>query len=254
MQSGIDIIVVSYRSPEDLRKFLASLIEWPPQVPWTITVVNVDPTEEDVLEVLEAQLKIEGLRSLEFSTNVGYARAVNRAALSGTHDTIAIFNADTKFTDNVATECHNVLQSNPKWAIVGPRQIDSQGRITHGGFVPYERGFHGLDSPDYHDIRPDAATVSGAAFFVKRSVWQELTSCPLYQRFHAEGAFLPTQHYFEETWCCYHARAHDYNVVYYGPSVMIHEWHKASPRGGHADLQLTNSKLLFKKACEAHGI
>jgi GT2 family glycosyltransferase len=257
MIPGMDLIVVNYQTPVDLKRYLHSLSCFPPQVPWTLTIVNVCPTDEDRLAACESNVKIgfaHELNYFEFSENVGYARAVNRAATLGDLDTIAIFNADTKFINNVATECHNVLQSNPKWAIVGPRQIDSQGRITHGGFIPYERGFHGLDSADYHDVRPEATTVSGSAFFIKRRVWEELTSCPAYLPFGAEGAFLPTQHYYEETWCSYHARAHGYNVVYYGPSVMIHEWHKASPRGGHADQQLAKSKALFMEACEAHGI
>ncbi len=248
---GMDLIVVNYRTPQDLKGFLQSLATYPPEVPWELTVVNVDPTEEDKLAAHEHGMDFG---YVEFPTNVGYAKAVNRAALMGEHDVIGIFNADTKFTDNIATECHDVLQSDTKWAILGPRQVDSKGRITHGGFVPYERGFHGLDHPDYHDIRPDAATVSGSAFFVKRSVWQELTGCPLYEQFKAEGAFLPTQHYFEETWCCYHARSHGYKVVYYGPSVMIHEWHRASSRGGFADQQFSRSKALFERACECHGI
>lgn len=254
MQPGIDLIVVNYRTPDDLRGFLDSLRSHPPTVPWSLAIANVCPTRDDGEAAREFELPYD---YIHFSQNVGYARAVNLAAQFGGRETIAIFNADTKLLNNVADECHRVLQSREDWGILGPRQIDSQGRITHGGFIPYERGFHtdGLHSA-FSDVRTDATTVSGSAYFIKRTVWDELTSCPTYREHCGEskGAFLPTQHYFEETWCSYHARAHGHKVVYYGPATMIHEWHKASRVGGPADRQLSTSREMFREACEAHGI
>lgn len=253
MQPGIDLIVVNYRCPDDLRGFLGSLRSYPPTVPWSLVIANVCPTKDDGEAAREFELPYD---YIHFSQNVGYARAVNLAAQFGNRETVAIFNADTKLLNNVANDCHKVLQSREDWGILGPRQVDSAGRITHGGFVPHERGFHQPNSHEYSDVRDDATTVSGSAYFIKRIVWEELANCPIYKEFCPEvrGAFLPTQHYCEETWCSYHARAHGHKVVYYGPVVMIHEWHKASKVGGSADRNLAASRELFKGACEAHGI
>lgn len=245
---GVDVIVVNYRTPEDLAGFLGSFD--PTGVPQSLTVVNVDPTPEDVKVVHLNGKWVE--RYIEIPENVGYARAVNRAVAETDREIIAIFNADTKLFKDTINLCHNALQCNDSWGILGPRQVDSQGRITHGGIFQHERGFHQWDSPEFGDIREDATTVSGSAYFIKRTVWEELTACP--QNGQAEGAFLPTQHYFEETWCSYHARAHNHTVVYYGPVTMLHEWHRASPRGGHADQQVSTSQQMFIEACEAHDI
>lgn len=253
MRPGLDLIVVNYRTPNDLENFLISLKHNIPTIPFSLVVVNVCPSETDREVAFKGTIPFD---YKEYEENVGYARAVNYAATFGDRETIAIFNADTRLLDTVATDCHNALQSHPEWGILGPRQVDNEGRITHGGFFPQERGFHHRNSDQYGDIRDDATTVSGSAYFIKRQVWEELSECPIYRKSNpeAQGAFLPTQHYWEETWCSFHARAHGHKVVYYGPATMIHQWHRASRRGGHADQQIPHSKAMFQKACEAHGI
>ena len=250
----LDLIVVSYRSPGDLHHFLQSVEKYPPDGEWNITIVDVDPVDAwDENPMLWISAPVTLIRTV---TNVGYARAVNEAASRGSGEVIGIFNADTRLMKNVATDCVNALQSNESWAVIGPRQVDDTGRITHGGIFEKERGFHHRNSEQYSDIRDDATTVSGSAYFIKRQVWDELTTCSLYRAKHpeAQGAFLPTPHYFEETFCSYHARAHGYKIVYYGAATMIHQWHRASPRGGPADRQMKVSREIFREACDAHGI
>jgi hypothetical protein len=102
----------------------------------------------------------------------------------------------------------------------------------------------------------EAVTVSGSAFFVKRSVWRELTYCPLFTDVvpDAVGAMLPTPHYYEETWVSWHAWGHGYKVVYYGPVVVGHKWHRASPIGGFADQVMAVSREMFRAACDHHGL
>lgn len=257
MRPGVDLVVVNYRTPRDLRDFLQSVEDYRPTVPFSLLVVNVDPTPEDeeVVRGLPIDYK-------QFNENVGFARAVNYGATFGDRETLAIFNADTRLMDSVVTDCHYALQSHPDWAILGPRQIDEKDRITHGGFLPHagtipkDRGFRSREQGFFLDIRDDAVTVPGSAYFIKREIWDELTECPIYHKSYPEavGAFLPTPHYYEETWCSFHARAHGYKVVYYGAATMIHKWHRASPRGGRADEQIPVSREIFQQACEAHGI
>lgn len=255
---GLNLAVVNYRSPSDLQHFLMSLEKHPPTVPWSLVVVNVAPQERDVSVTRRYVTgSNEKITAITFAENVGYARAVNRASLAGNYPVFAAFNADTRITDNVLDTCYDALQSHDQWGVLGPRQIDDEGRITHGGiFINGDRGFHQANRTEYTDIRDDAVTVSGAAYFIKRTVWEQLTSCPIYQGFlEAEGAFLPTPHYYEETFCSYHAIAHGWKVVYYGEACMIHRWHKASELGGRTERSfLPISRELFRDACDAHHI
>lgn len=247
MRPGISLIVVNYRTPALLRGFLDSLKDYPPIEDWDLTIVNVDPNPED--EDVGLAYAYPPFNYLPIYNNVGYGNAVNWAVKSYEHrETLALFNADTKLTKNVASKCHELLQSNTEYGIVGPRQVNSKGFITHAGFFPQERGFRQQDRGQYQDIRDDATTVSGSAYFIKRTVWDELTSCCLN---YNGGAFLPTPMYYEETYCSFHARLHGYKVVYDGAVTMIHEWNK-SPDSENKH-QLQQSKRMFEEALATHA-
>lgn len=263
-RNGIDIIVVNYKSPIDLGHFLQSLKAHPPESPWTLHVANVDPDEEDmrIYDLFDREPHFRGrIDHVVIPTNVGYARAVNQAARRCVRETLAIFNADTRLKENVLNECHNVLHSKMEYGVLGPRQIDDEGRVTAAGIFgtndrPQDRAFHHRNSDQYGDIRDDAVTVSGSAYFVKASVWKELSDCPIYRKSTptALGAFLPTPLYYEETFCSYHAREHGHKVVYYGPSTMVHRWRKAPRSRGSDALKVVMAKQIFQRACDEHGI
>jgi GT2 family glycosyltransferase len=110
-----------------------------------------------------------------------------------------------------------------------------------------------LDS--FSDIE-EAVTVSGSAYFIRRSVWDELTNCSLYQNFSpSNGAFLQTPLFYEETFCSYHVRQHGYKVLYNGQAKMIHEWHQsAKEEEGYVQEVLPVARKMFREACAAHNM
>jgi GT2 family glycosyltransferase len=223
-------------------------------------VIDVDSLDD--FESIEIPNNIEDQVSVvRTDWNLGYALSCNYGAYTSDSDFIAFFNADTKFIDNKCVDyCVDFLSSHDEVAIVGPMQYDSNGSCTHGGiFGTLDKPMHnGWRSKDLDKLRFNrkAVTVSGSAFFMKRSVWSELTNCEIYRSLHPDviGAFLPTPHYFEETGCAYHAHAHDYEIWYLGEASMIHEWHKSSPVGSEVDQKFHESKKIFVEFCEAHGI
>lgn len=259
----LDVIVTDYRTPWDLNSFLASYVAFPP-TDGKLWVVLVSPDGGP----LEADLALSAnwatvldFEVITFEDNVGYAKACNTAAARGSGDVLALFNADVVLAAGALDQCADALMSNPEWGVLGPRQVDAENRITAGGVFgpprqPQQRAWLATDVGQCSDVRPDALTISGAAFFIKRELWATLTDCPLYRGVHpsAEGAFLPTPHYYEETWCAYHARAHGARCVFYGPVKIVHKWHQASKPGGWADQQMGHSRDLFRHACGIHGI
>lgn len=265
VQPGIDVIVVNYRTPIDFQLFIESYLAWGRSLnmadPDThLWMVNVDPDENSDAIAYEYLRNIPQSTYIYTTENIGYARSVNQVAALGKRDCIAIFNADTMLSPQALQNCYEALMENEDWGILGPGQTsDLAGeKTTHAGIfgtldAPQHRGWQKPWSAEYEDVR-EAVTVSGSAYFVKRAVWDELTDCPLYRGYKAGGAFLPTQHYYEETFCSYHAQAHDWKVIYYGKAQMIHRWHQASPVGGPADQQMKASRELFREACDVHGI
>lgn len=253
---SLDIVVVNYHTPQDLDAFLASLNRFPPTGPASLTVVDVDAGDEKTTPLEWAG----GIgRRLTVADNIGYGRACNLGAQDGEHGTIALFNADVELTEHALHFCEAALIAH-NWGALGPCQVDLRNRIRHAGIFgsnssPVHRGWNEIHRNQYCDVR-DAVTISGSAYFIQRRVWQELTNCALYQEVapEATGAFLPTSHYYEETFCSYHAREHGHSVMYYGPVTMIHKWHQASPVGGWAEQQMPASREYFRKACAHHGI
>ena len=254
----MDIVVVNYHTAPDLGRFLDTLEQHPPSPPWTVTIVDVEtsPRRDEDVAWAGGTLRVIGV-----AENIGYGRACNLGATFGHEDVIALFNADVEITAGSLDTCAHALRQRDDWAILGPCQVDTANRIRHAGIFgtlacPKHRGWNEHGHGQHRDVRDDAVTVSGSAFFVKRKVWNELTDCPLYQEVApgAEGAFLPTPHYYEETWASYHAQAHGYAVIYFGEVTMIHKWHRASKVGGWADQQMPVSRQMFRRACDGHGI
>jgi GT2 family glycosyltransferase len=254
---SIDLVVVNYHTPQDLDAFMASLNRFPPSGDATLTIVDVEST---CLEPAEIEWAKGSARRIAVADNVGYARACNLAARGGTGTVVALFNADVEVTPHALDMCAAALMSSDDWGVLGPCQIDLRNRIRHAGIfgtnaAPVHRGWNEIHRGQYLDVS-DAVTVSGSAYFVKRTVWEELANCSLYREVapDAAGAFLPTPHYYEETWASYHCREHGYRVIYYGPITMVHKWHQASPVGGWAEQQMPASRELFRRACVHHGI
>lgn len=266
----IGIVVVSYHANEDLTNFCWSLVKADPQIPFSVNIqlVEVTPEElevaEGLVDMLAEKATFAGITT--HVDNCGYARACNDGAhwtnLIVDADTYAFFNADTEIRPGVLEHCVQTLWSDDSYAVVGPRQVTSAGNLTAAGIFgteahPQHRGwFEPSHDGRYQDIRPDCVTVSGAAYFIKAPVWNELRDCTLYQTADPDsyGAFLQTPHYFEETWCSYHARAHGYKVVYDGAVTMVHEWMGSTPGHHWGAQKFEESRPIFRAACDIHGI
>lgn len=261
----LDLTVVNYRTPQDLDRFVESVIAHADDLDITLVVANVAPGADDLAAgaaaVARSRPRVRVVH-LAFEDNVGYGRACNAGAALGSAEVLGVFNADTQVTDGVLGACHDALVAHPRWGPLGPRQVDHEGRITAGGTFgtpehPRIRGFREPDTGQCSDVRDDAVTVAGSAYFVRRQVWQELTRCPTFRSVapDALGAFLPTPLFYEETFCSYHAAAHGYHNVYYGTVSMIHSWHRSiHATDAPAAALFERSRAMFRTACDAHGI
>lgn len=257
-------VVVNYRTPRDLEFFLNSWLQFAPSNA-TLSVVNVDPLEEDrqvsyrwYPVMVDQGCHVDWLNT---STNVGYGSACCLGVEGRDSEVYGFFNADTKLTSGVLEEMEQALLSNDEWGLIGPRQVDSRGRITHGGILgtntaPYQRGWQELDRGQYTEVIEDAVSVMGSAFLVKRACWDELHNCRTFREVHpdAPGAFLPTFLYYEETWMAVHARSHGWKAVYYGPRTMIHQWHESIKNLPRERDFFRESRKIFRETCKHHNI
>lgn len=261
-ENGISVAVVNYRTPHDLKNFVDSYVFQESEVDSDLIVIDVDPTEESYDESKEILSKYDfQFQYWPIMHNCGYSGACNFASSMSNREVMGFFNADTKLFDDTLDLCHSALKNNSGWAALGPLQTDSSGRVTHAGIFgtnskPSLRGWRSKHPDQFRDVRDDAVSVSGSAYFVNKSIWDSLLVNKEWQHLYPgiEGVFLPTPHYYEETWYSYFARHNGYKVAYYGEAMMIHEWHKASPVGSVERSVMSESRSMFRAACDAIGI
>lgn len=257
VKSAIDIVVVNYKRYDLTKRFLDSFYEYEPSHPYTLTVID---NEGDYGKAYRLESEYKKVPFYVMEENLGYAKACNFGVNLNTNPYIVLFNNDMTFVNNeVIDTCIEYLENHHDVGVVGPLQYSSDNKITHGGIFgtlsePQHREFGGHNIQSCRDIR-DAVTVSGSAYFTKRHVWNEMKTCPIFQKQFPKnnGAFPPFPHFFEETLYSYHISAHDYKCVYLGTAEMIHEWHQSSSLGSQ-DQNFLYGQKHFRQFCDQHGI
>lgn len=269
----IDLCVVNYNTAnllDRLIKFLHKDLQNTESITksnkyWNLFISDNDSTDNTIeyLKDISGKYYID---KLFVNRNIGYAAACNLMASKGDSEIIGLLNADVWMKNEDVTKILNIFHKNPDIHILGVKQRDEQGRITHAGIVgtnikPVHRGWQLPDLDDTMFVdNIECVTVSGSAYFIRRNVWNALTNNIKYKQLYpnAIGAFLPTKHYYEETWCSYFARHLGYNVVYDGSVSIGHSWHASSPKlegePSEVDRQWPVSQEMFRKACDHFGI
>jgi GT2 family glycosyltransferase len=267
----IDLCIVNHNTRSQLQRlldYLHSDVTSPNGAlnkKWNLYITDND-SSDDFISWIRKSEEDYLIDRLYLKQNVGYSYACNYMASKSKGDIIALLNGDVWFTSSDISSIQDVFDQNPDIHILGPKQRDERGFITHAGIIgtntsPKHRGWREHDPSDllYRD-RVECVTVSGSAYFVRREVWDAMTNHPEYRKIapSAKGAFLPTPHYYEETWCSYFARHLGYNVVYDGSVSIGHSWHASTPRPGegvsHVDKYFPISREIFRKACDHFGI
>ena len=261
-EPGVSCVVVNYRTPRDLGEFVDSYVFQESAIDSELIIIDVDPTEQSYEESRNILSRHNfGFQYWPFQENVGYGRACNFGSALAAKDVIAFFNADTSLLDDTLQLCHQGLIERPNAAILGPLQINKVGRVTNAGIFgtnqkPEIRGWKSRHPEKFRDIREDCVSVMGSAYFANHRIWDEMTNHLQYQKLFPgiEGAFLPTPHYYEETWVSYFARHLGYDVIYFGEAMMHHEWHQASKIGDVERRFMPHSRKLFQETCDVFGI
>lgn len=266
----IDLCVTNYNTPLQLQRLVDTLHSDAQAYarPWRLYIADNGSTDDSLWHMSRWAAdspnwdgKTYFIEAVLQNNNVGYAAACNQLASYGSSPIIGLLNADIWLTTSDILRIEQQFK-NPDVAILGPKQRDEAGRITHAGIfgtqsAPKMRGWKEHDPHDllYRNLE-ECVTVAGSAYFIRREVWDVLSTCVVYkEQFpEAEGAFMPTPHYYEETYCSYHAHAHGFKVFYDGNTSIGHSWHASAPQGQGRDGYWQVSQKMFREACDKHGI
>lgn len=261
----VDLLVVNYNTRKLLGRFLKELHrDYKPDV-WTLSIADNGSTDGSV-QFLEKYAQHYKVDNLIFNTNIGYARAINDLASKTNSDILCAVNADTWFSTKHVQDMIQCFQDNPHIAIAGPKQLDENRLVRHAGILwdgvkahrPRHRGWavHDRFDKQFKDL-VRCWTISGSIYYIRRPVWDEMYNHPEYRRLfpEANGAFLPTNHYFEETFCSQWAQKLGYQVWYNGLAETTgHTWGGSMKPSEASKLHFNQSKLLYIDACNKLGI
>ncbi len=122
----VSVVVVGYRTPELVRRCVRSVLEQTRGVTLEVLVVDNDggpgATSDPVL--LDA-----GCTVILPDTNLGFARAVNRAAAVATGRYVLLLNPDTVVVDGAVDRLVAFADEHPGHGLYGGRTVDADGRL-----------------------------------------------------------------------------------------------------------------------------
>lgn len=261
-QMKVDLLCVNYNTKDKLIRFIDTLqSDWGKDA-WSLSIADND-SEDGSVEWLKENAEYYPIDHLYFNDNIGYSQAINSMASKTDNDILCAVNADTWFTTNHVLEMIDMFKEHENITIAGPKQLDENNRIRHGGifwakqrgYKTIHRGWNEIDADDskYRDL-VECWTVSGSIYYVRRNAWDEMTNHPEYRKLYPDvkGAFLPTKHYFEETFCSQWAQKLGYEVWYNGVAETAgHTWHGSSEPGEASRKFFQTSQRMYIDACNS---
>jgi glycosyltransferase involved in cell wall biosynthesis len=264
--SKVDLLVCNYNTKDKLKRLLDTLHSDHEDDVWNLYVAD-NGSQDGSYEWLESVREDYDIKAIFKNPNVGYGAAINgMAALSGS-DLVCALNGDTWFSTKDIIRSVQTFADYPEQAIMGPKQMDEQARIRHGGIVGEntnltQRGWGEYDPNNIlYKYREEVPTISGSIYFSRRSVWEEMAKCSVYaneilgKENYTQALLGNVHHFYEETWLSYHARHHGYKIFYDGTITMGHSW--AASTGGPQPIlreYFLESQKEFRRACQIHGI
>lgn len=184
------VVTVSYNSGDHLTSFLDSLDGASSH---DLRIVISDNGSVDGAPEREASRRGGAVEVLANDDNLGYGRAVNRAAAGATEDWILVVNPDVVMHPGSIDALIEAASASEDIGVVGPRILDADGG-TYPSARPLPRLFLGIghgvlstvapNNPWSRRYRPtDLATVdapfdtgwlSGACLLIRRSVFERI--------------------------------------------------------------------------------
>lgn len=256
----INLLAVNYNTQAKLQRLAETLRNSTTEDTrnYRLFIADNSSTDGSIEWIKQNEHLFDGI---QFNENIGYARACNNLALEFPAEIMGFLNADVWLTNQDCVDIEDAFLAHPEIAVLGPKQRDENNNVTHAGIFgrltkPQHRGWKQHDPNDiFYRDNCQAITVSGSAYFVRQTDWEDLKNCLTYRQIDPEstGAFLNTQFYFEETWLSYHCHAHQKQVWYWGEVSMGHSWHASSPINSQIPA-FQIAQPIFRRACDLHGI
>ena len=242
------IVILNWNGRHMLERFLPSVVQHCPENAEVVIADN--GSTDDSLAFLATNYP--NLRAIALDSNYGFAEGYNRAIAQIEADYYVLLNDDVEVTPHWVEPIVEMMEQDATIAMAQPKMLMFDQRDTFeyaggaGGFIdkygyPFCRGrmFNTLEQDHgQYNNSCDIFWASGAAMFVRASVWKQLGGL--------DGDFFA---HMEEIDFCWRAKNAGFRAVYCPQSVIYHvgggTLPKSSPHKTFLNFR-NNMALLYK--------
>lgn len=249
----IAVVILNWNGRSMLERFLPSVLKY--SSPQASVIVADNGSTDDSLPFLQEHYP--EVPVLRLDKNYGFAEGYNKALAQVEADYYVLLNSDVECTQGWIEPVIEMMEQDDKVAIAQPKLLMYDRRDTFeyagaaGGFIdsygyPFCRGrlFSTLEQDHgQYDDECDIFWASGAAMFVRASVYHELGGL--------DGDFFA---HMEEIDFCWRAKNAGYRVRYSPRSVVYHVGGGTLPKSSPFKTRLNfrnNLSMLYKNLPEA---
>lgn len=245
MNNQIDIIIVNWNSGNQLKECLISIERYGYKELERVVVVD-NASSDGSAEGVEKRFADLPVEVVYNDKNLGFARACNQGARSGSAPYLLFLNPDTEIYDKSILRPLQFMEAeeNADVGICGVQLVDEYGAVsrtcarfpTLGRLTAQAFGVNrikglkhtGMHMNDWdHSQTCDVNQVIGAFFLIRRNLFEHLSGFD--ERFFV---------YFEEVDFCFRARSLGYKSVYLANAWAFHA-------GGGTSRQVKAIRLFY---------
>ncbi|VXB85955.1 dTDP-Rha--alpha-D-GlcNAc-pyrophosphate polyprenol alpha-3-L-rhamnosyltransferase [Flavobacterium sp. 9AF] len=179
----IAVVILNWNGVDLLRQFLPSVLQYSEEA--TIYVVD-NASNDDSISVLKSEFP--EVQIIENEGNYGFAKGYNEGLQNIKEEYLALVNSDIEVTANWLKPIIHIFEKESEIAIIQPKILDFKNKSyfeyagAAGGFIdkygyPFCRGriFDSVEKDDgQYDSDRKIFWASGACFFIRNKVYQEL--------------------------------------------------------------------------------
>ncbi len=220
MNKKIAVVILNWNGKSFLEQFLPSVTEFSHEA--NVVVADNDSTDDSITFL---QNNYPGVRIIELDKNYGFAGGYNKALKQVKEEYIVLLNSDVEVTKNWLSPLLQIMDNDKTIAACQPKIKDYNNKSyfeyagAAGGFIdklgyPFCQGriFNHLEEDKgQYDNNKEIFWASGAAMFVRNSVYQEVGGLDEFFFAHMEEIDL-----------CWRMQNIDYKVMYCHNSIVHH--------------------------------
>lgn len=179
-------------------------------------IIIADDVSTDGTETLG--MYSDSIKIVRNSSNMGFLRNCNHAAMEARGKYIVFLNNDTQVRENWLSALVSLIESDETIGMVGSKLLYPNGVLQEAGGIIWKDGNgwnYGRNQdpsmPEYNYVK-EVDYISGAAIMLKRELWEMIGGF--------DEEFAPA--YYEDTDLAFQIRQRGYKVMYQPLSEVVH--------------------------------